>query len=93
MSRDDLTNILKGYGAKVTGSVSKKTTYLVAGEYLEDGRPKNQGNKYRKAEEIGTKIISYEELQEIIREKYSSDFRNRICSAFYRSYNNWNYRK
>ncbi len=69
IGREDLKNILKGYGGKVTNSVSFKTTYLVAGEYLEDGRPKNQGNKYRKAEEIKTKIISYDELQEIIRDK------------------------
>jgi len=67
IDRDDLTNILKGLGAKVTGSVSKKTTYLLAGEVLEDGRPVNESSKFRKAQDLSTKIINFEELQDIVR--------------------------
>lgn len=69
IDRDELTNILKGFGAKVTGSVSKKTTYLLAGDILEDGRAVNESSKYRRASELKTKIINFDELQEIVRER------------------------
>ena len=38
ITRDRLTDILKENGAKVTGSVSKRTTYLIYGPTLIDGR-------------------------------------------------------
>jgi len=69
IDRDELSNILKGFGARVTGSVSKKTTYLLAGDVLEDGRPVSESSKYRKAYELKTKIINFDELQELIRER------------------------
>lgn len=69
VNRDELTNILKCFGAKVTTTVSGKTTYLIIGEMLEDGRQISEGNKYKKASESNTKIIDFEELQELIRTK------------------------
>ena len=69
IDRDELTNILKGLGAKVTGSVSKKTTYLLTGDILEDGRAVNESSKYCKASELKTKIINFDELQEVLRER------------------------
>ena len=39
------------FGGRVTGSVSGKTSYLVLGEMLEDGRPGKQGSKYAAAME------------------------------------------
>ena len=69
IDRNELTNILKGYGAKVTGSVSKKTTYLAIGDVLEDGRQVNESKKYKTAEELKIKILNYDELQELLREK------------------------
>ena len=48
-SRPDLSEVLKRLGAKVTGSVSKKTSILVYGHKLEDGRPVDQSNKYKSA--------------------------------------------
>lgn len=39
LNRSELTDILKRLGAKVTGSVSKKTSILIYGTKLEDGRP------------------------------------------------------
>ena len=68
IDRDELANMLKGLGAKVTGSVSKKTTHLLAGDILEDGRAVNESSKYKKASELKTKIISFDELQELVRE-------------------------
>ena len=48
-SRDELKEMLIAAGAKVTGSVSKKTDYLVAGE--------KAGSKYAKAESLGLEIL------------------------------------
>jgi DNA ligase (NAD+) len=56
-SRDALTERLQGLGAKVTGSVSKKTDYLIAGE--------NAGSKFAKAQTLGVVILSEERLGEL----------------------------
>ena len=58
-SRDEIKAQIEKHGGKVTGSVSSKTTFLVAGE--------NMGpEKRKKAEELGVMIISEEELESII---------------------------
>ena len=49
MSRDQAKNRLQRLGAKVSGSVSKKTHYLVAGD--------NPGGKLTKAEELGVTVL------------------------------------
>ncbi len=56
-SRDELTEKLQNLGAKVTGSVSKKTDYLIAGE--------NAGSKYAKAEKLGVQILPEDRLGEL----------------------------
>ncbi|HQR80355.1 MAG TPA: hypothetical protein PLT68_09065, partial [Actinomycetota bacterium] len=56
-SREALTERLQGLGARVTGSVSKKTDYLIAGE--------NAGSKYAKAESLGVPILTEDRLVEI----------------------------
>lgn len=58
MSRDEATAYIESHGGKVTGSVSKKTNYLVAGE--------NAGSKLTKAKSLGTPILSEEELRNMI---------------------------
>lgn len=59
ISRDALKLIIADNGGKTPGSVSKKTTYLLAGE--------NPGpEKVRKAEECGVKMLSEEGLYELI---------------------------
>lgn len=50
MSRDEVKQALQALGAKVTGSVSKKTDYVVAGE--------NPGSKVLKAQQLGVEILS-----------------------------------
>ena len=42
----------------MTGSVSRKTSFLIAGEKLEDGRLAETSTKYKKALELGTKILN-----------------------------------
>jgi DNA ligase (NAD+) len=49
MTRDEAKNLLEKSGAKVAGSVSKKTDYVVAGS--------DAGSKLTKAEELGVPVI------------------------------------
>ncbi len=53
-TRDELTEKLQLMGAKVTGSVSKKTDYVLCGE--------NAGSKLAKAKTLGVTVILEEEL-------------------------------
>ena len=46
--------------------VSSKTTHLVAGELLDDGRPASASSKYVKAQNLGVAIISEAELREML---------------------------
>ena len=48
-TRDEATEKIELFGGKVSGSVSKKTTYVVLGE--------NAGSKERKAKELGVPIV------------------------------------
>jgi DNA ligase (NAD+) len=58
-SRDDIKSLIEQNGGKNTGSVSAKTSYLVAGD--------NMGpEKRKKAEKLGVKIITEDELLQLI---------------------------
>lgn len=59
-SRDELKDLIELNGGKNTSSVSKKTSYLLAGE---DPGPE----KIKKAKDYGVKIISEEEFAEMIK--------------------------
>ena len=58
-TRDEASAIIERYGGKASGSVSKKTSYVLAGE--------NAGSKLSKAQELGIAVISEEEFAEMIR--------------------------
>ena len=58
MSRDEASALIKAAGGKVSGSVSGKTSYVVAGEAA--------GSKLTKAQSLGVKIISEDELKTLI---------------------------
>ena len=57
-TRDEATEQIERFGGKASGSVSKKTTYVVVGE--------NAGSKERKARELGVPILSEEAFLEMI---------------------------
>lgn len=57
-TRDEATAKIEGFGGKVSGSVSKKTTYVVAGE--------NAGSKLKKANELQIPVLSEEEFLQML---------------------------
>ena len=59
MSRDEASALIKAAGGKVSGSVSSKTAYVVAGEAA--------GSKLTKAQNLGVKIIDEAELLEMLK--------------------------
>ncbi len=58
MSREEATKLIEEHGGRVTGSVSKKTTYLLAGE--------GGGDKLNKANELGVKVLTKDEFLNMI---------------------------
>jgi DNA ligase (NAD+) len=61
MSREDAASLIEGAGGKVSGSVSKKTSYVVAGA--------DPGSKLDKASALGVKVIDEEALQALVEAK------------------------
>jgi DNA ligase (NAD+) len=60
MGRTQMEEIIKKHGGKVSGSVSKNTDYLIAGE--------NAGSKLTKAQQLGVKILTEEELMSMLKD-------------------------
>lgn len=57
-SRDEIQRLIEKLGGKASGSVSKKTDFLVAGEAA--------GSKLDKARELGIRILSEEEFRNLV---------------------------
>lgn len=57
-SRGEASEIIESFGGKTSGSVSKKTSYVLAGE--------EAGSKLDKANQLGVKIIDEEEFRRMI---------------------------
>eukprot|EP00252_Welwitschia_mirabilis_P003820 TRINITY_DN1388_c0_g1_i1.p1 TRINITY_DN1388_c0_g1~~TRINITY_DN1388_c0_g1_i1.p1 ORF type:complete len:950 (-),score=248.13 TRINITY_DN1388_c0_g1_i1:318-3167(-) len=60
LEREEAEDLIKSYGGRVTGSVSKKTSYLLADEDI-------GGRKSQKAKELGVQFLTEDGLFEMIR--------------------------
>ena len=60
LTRNEAKEYLERFGAKVTGSVTSKTDYVIAGE--------KAGSKLAKAEQLGIQVLSEDEFIDIIKE-------------------------
>ena len=58
-TREEAGEMIEKRGGKVSGSVSKKTTYVVAGE--------NAGSKLQKAQQLGIPVLTEDEFLEFLK--------------------------
>ena len=58
-TRDEASEIIENFGGKTSGSVSKKTSYVLAGE--------DAGSKLAKAQSLGIPIITEAQFDEMIK--------------------------
>jgi DNA ligase (NAD+) len=54
LKRDEIEQLIRDHGGKASGSVSKKTDFVVAGEAA--------GSKLTKAQELGVKVLTEDEF-------------------------------
>src|SRR5438105_7942612 len=57
-SRDEIAELIRARGGKVSGSVSKKTTYVLAGE--------EAGSRLEKAQQLGVRILKEGEFRKLL---------------------------
>ena len=61
MGRNEMEELIRSHGGKLSGSVSKKTDYVIAGE--------SAGSKLTKAQELGIKILNEEDALSLLIDK------------------------
>lgn len=65
MTRDEAKALIESHGGKVSGSVSKKTSFVLAGA--------DAGSKLEKAVELGVAVLSEEELHRLLADTQQSE--------------------
>ncbi len=73
ISRDELSDFIKGLGGKVGSSVTKNTNFLITGSILEDGRMVQESRKYKDAKKKNVNTIDHSEFENLVREKLGND--------------------
>ena len=63
--REEVAEIIRSRAGKVSGSVSAKTSYLLAGE--------DAGSKLDKAQKLGVKVLNEEEFRKLIEETHRGE--------------------
>jgi DNA ligase (NAD+) len=56
--RDEIEKLIEQHGGRASGSVSKKTDYLIAGE--------DAGSKLAKAKDLGVKVLTEDEFEKLL---------------------------
>ena len=59
MTRDQARELIEEHGGRVSGSVSKKTTYFLAGE--------DAGSKLTQAQRLGIKVLVADDLMNMLK--------------------------
>lgn len=67
--KKEMQEMIKVLGGRAMGDVSRKTTHLIVGHKLMDGREPNQSNKYQKAEKLKLPMLSEEQFGELLLKK------------------------
>ena len=70
-TRDEAGAIIEKFGGKVSGSVSKKTSYVLAGE--------DAGSKLEKANSLGVPVISEADFEKMIEQKLDNQLSRCKC--------------
>jgi DNA ligase (NAD+) len=65
LSRDAAEALIEAHGGKVTGSVSRKTSHVVAGE--------SPGSKLDKAQQLGVSVLDEDGLRNLIAERTAEE--------------------
>ena len=75
MSRDEIKQLIEDFGGNNVSSISKKTSFIVAGD-------KMGPEKRKKAESLGIDIKTEEDFLEMIGSKDSQDSRAEVQGSF-----------
>jgi hypothetical protein len=72
ITREKLEEFVKKNGGKLQGGVNPATSYMVVGKLLDDGRAVTEGKKYQKAVELGIKIVTEKEFEQVCRQRFDN---------------------
>ncbi len=66
LKREEAEDLIKSCGGKCTGGVSGKTSFLLLGTVLDDGRLPEEGSKYKQAVKMKTRVIDEDGLFDML---------------------------
>ncbi len=72
ITREKLEYFIKSNDGRLASSVSGKTDYLITGKLLDDNRPVVEGGKYKRAMQLGIKVMGEKEFELFCREKFEN---------------------